>query len=206
MAIPNERHEGFHCPPVPTKYYSKNRSVGRSHTYKFPSPGDPTLVESPKYFGTVSSNRSNEDMLKQIYEKVLNIDQEHKTMITMQEKKKKRPTGTGGSSLVLATSNFTPRNSVYVETKFETQKTIHKSSGSIVSIRKDSLATPEDGTSMGDVYTNNADTIPKYGFRQSSENVHASRLSFGKRSPMSISRSKTKVKRITYSGTSIDYS
>jgi hypothetical protein len=207
MTSPNERHEGFRTPSLPNKDYPKYKSVGGARSYKSPSPGDPTL-ENLNYFGTVSSNQSNGDVLKQIYKKVLDIDQKYKTMITMQENKKKRPTSTGGGSLGVVNSNSTPRESVYGESKFETEKSVNKSYSNKVSIRQDGLTTPEDedGTSMDDVYTNNGDTIPKYVFRHSSINEHAMRSSAGKRSPGKTIHSKTKVKKIKYSLRSIDYS
>jgi hypothetical protein len=163
MISPNDRHKGLPYPPVPTKYHSKNRSVGGSLSYKFRSLSDSTLKDLNK-FGNISSNRSNENIQKQINEKVLDIDQKHETMITMQDKEKKSLRSPGVTSLEVANSNFTSRQSVYAESKFEIEKTIHKSSGNKLSIALDTLTSPEDGASMGDVYTG-CDTIPKYGFR-----------------------------------------
>jgi hypothetical protein len=203
MTSPKDRHEGFPCPPLPTEYHSKNRSVGGSLSYKFPSPSDPKLKDLNN-FGTISSNRSNENILKQIYEEVLEIDQKHETMIKMQDKEKKSPKCLGVSSLEVANSNFTPGQSVYTESNFEIEKTIHKSSGNKISIPLDTLTRPEDGASMGDVYTG-GDTIPKDGFRKSSMSEHAIRSSYGKRIPVKTRRRNTRVKRIQYSGKSIDF-
>jgi hypothetical protein len=202
MTSPNARHKGLPYPPVPTKHHSKNGSVSGSLSYKYRSLSDSKLKELNK-FGNISSNRSNENMKIQINEKVLNIDQKHETMITMQDKERKSLTSPVVTSLEVANSNFTSRQSVYAESKFEIEKTIHKSSGNKLSIALDTLTNPEDGASMGDVYTG-FDTIPKYGFRQSSKRKHSKRSSYGKWTPVKTPRRKTRVKRIQYSGGSID--
>jgi hypothetical protein len=202
MISPNDRHIGLPYPPVPTKYHSKNRSVGRSLSYKYRSLSDSTLKDL-NMFGNISSNRSNENIQKQINEKVQDIHQKHETMITMQDKEKKSPTSPRVSYLEVANSNFSSRQCVYADSKFEIEKIIHKSSGNKFSIPLDTLTSPENRASMGDVYTG-SETIPKYGFRQSSKREHFRRSFNGKWAPVKTPRRKTRVKRIQYSGGSID--
>lgn len=192
--------EGLRTPPVATKNISKNRSVGGAHSYKNSLARD-HAGKNVKDFGTVISNESNGDILKKIYEKMEDIDQKYNAMVTMN--KKKNRISTLYSSQEDQNSNFTPKQSVYSESKLGTERTVTRSYLKKVSIRQDTE--DEDFASMDDMYTNQDLTIPKHTYQEAPKNEHAKRSSAGNRSPGVTTRGMIKAQRIQYSARSSGY-
>jgi hypothetical protein len=91
ITIQNQRTEGFRTLLLPTKDFSKNRSVGGANYYKCSLPGD-HAGNNLNCFGSVSSNASNAKMLEQIYEKIADTDQKYDAMVTIHDRKKRTST------------------------------------------------------------------------------------------------------------------